>query len=274
MSNKIPEEKILYAKTLVERGNTLKFAAEQIDVSPDVLSLKLRALGVVISKKNRRPHNFMEIDVREIVRRYENGESVLSLARKFGVSRGVITKRLKEADIELRNSSQAMYLRMARTSFEERRALSANARKAHIDNIMKNAEHYSRGPGEFEIADALKKLGLEVIEQVPFNNGCVDMTVNGVIVEIKLSTNGGAFNFTRKRVKELIESRKQFIFIGFNHADCISERLEEIVALTQFATLHPTALGKYWMITCRRYEIPGSVNFYDTTIKLCSENPL
>ena len=266
-------DKLLYAKSLVEKGNTVKFAAQEIGFSADVVSVKLRALGVDTSQGKRLSagHNRLELDVAEIIRRYQGGESVLSIARHLGVNRGVITKRLEENNIAIRNGSEAMFIRMAKMSFEDRRALSANARSAHIQSIINNASHYSRGPGETEIATALREIGLEVVQQAPFNNGCLDILASGVAIEVKFNSSG-CYDFSNERVKEVTESGIPLIFIGFNSPDCIAERLQEIVALTEFACRHPAPLSQHWVIRCRRYNRRGSVNVYDTTIERCSNN--
>ena len=264
----IPEASILYAKTLVENGSTIKAAAIAIDCSPDVLSLKLRALGVntIKGKWGNVPHNRMELDVAEIVRRYQAGESVLALAKAIGVSRYSIQKRLEESGIRIRDGSEANILRMQRLSFDERRDLSKEARTAHIRKIMESADHYCRGPGEVEIAKALNDIGHEVKTQTPVDDGCIDITIGNVAIEIKMNS-CGSYDFTRKRVKQLIDAGYSVVFIGFNHPDCLTDRLQEIIALTDFACRHPAPLGKHWVVRCRCYNRSGATNFYDTTIE-------
>lgn len=269
----IPDEKILYAKSLIEQGFSLSEAASAIDLSPDHLSIRLRKLGIDPSlwRTRKTSWNRLELDEAEIIRRYNAGESVLALAKAFGVNRGVINKRLKQNGIAIRNSSESMYIRMARTPFDERRRLSSSARQAHIRNIIENSTHYSRGPGESEIADALESLGLDVLRQVPLGNGCIDITVGDVAIEIK-ENSGGSYDFGTERIEQLIKAGYKVLFIGFNSLDCITERLEEIVSLAEFACRHPAPLGKHWVIRCRRYQRTGAGNIYDTTIERRSNN--
>lgn len=275
MSRKISSERIQYAKSLVESGSTITDAAKQIDCSPDVLSLKLRALGVDTARyrSGRGLHAFnrKKLNGPEIIRRYLSGESVLALAKSFGVNRSTITTRLKEANVSIRNGSQANVIRFARMSFDDRRALSKSARDAHMANIMANSAHYSRGPGEFEIATALRELGYDVRTQSPLDNGTVDIAIGNVAVEIKMCS-GGSYGFSRKRVKQIRNANMIPLFVGFNHIDCISERLEEIVALIDFACRHPAPLGKHWVIRCRCYDRTGATNIYDTSIERRSDN--
>lgn len=275
MPRKISSERIQYAKSLVESGSTITDAAKQIDCSPDVLSLKLRALGVDTSKfkngRGLRANNRKELDTPEIISSYLAGESVLSLAKRLGVNRAAISKRLKEANISLRDASQANVIRFARMSFDDRRALSKSARDAHMANIMANSAHYSRGPGEFEIATALRELGYDVRTQSPLDNGTVDIAIGNVAVEIKMNS-GGSYGFSRKRIKQIRNASMVPLFVGFNHLDCISERLEEIIALIDFACRHPAPLGKHWVIRCRCYDRPGATNIYDTSIERRSDN--
>jgi hypothetical protein len=268
MTRKIPDDKILYAKSLVENGSTIKAAAIAIDVSADHLSHRLRALGVntIKGKFGNVPANRLKLDDAEIIRRYQSGESVLSLSKAFGVNRFTINQRLKENNVAIRNGSEANIIRMSRMTFDERRSLSKEARAAHIKSIMTTADHYSVGPGEHEIAQALSALGHEVRTQTPLDNGCIDITIGKVAIEVKMNS-GGSYDFRRQRVEQLIKSGYSTIFIGFNHLDCIAERLEEIVALADFACRHPTALGQHWVIRCRCYKSKGRPHVYDTTIE-------
>lgn len=273
MSKKFAMEKILYAKSLVEGGAFVKDAAAEIDISPDVLSHKLRALGVDTSYKGKghKAHNRHELDDSQLISRYLSGESVLSLSKSLGVNRQTITRRLKEHHIPIRTPSESMYIRMARTPFEERRALSASAREAHIASIMSNARHYSRGPGELEISEALKSLGYPVNTQTPLDNGCIDITIGKIAIEIKESA-GGSFYFSRKRVIKIRNAGMTPIFIGFTSLSCVSERLEEIIALVDFACRHPSPVGQHWVVRCRCYSRTGSPNVYDTSIERRTDN--
>lgn len=267
MPKKMTAAQLEHARSLVESGATLKFAASEIGFSPDVLSVKLRALGVdTIKGKGHPAHNRKELDSAEIVRRYISGESELSIANSLGVNRFTIRRRLKENNIVTRNQSAAMFIRMARTPFDERRALSRNAREAHMENMRTNASHYSRGPGEVEISELLKSLGHEVECQTPFGANNIDITIGKVAIEVKFNR-GGSFDFGTDRVKELVECGYHVVFVGFDDLSCISERLEEIVAFVDFACRHPTSLGQHWVIRCHRYARRGSTNIYDTTIE-------
>lgn len=266
MPKKITADLLEYAKSLVEGGSTVKYAAQAIGYSPDVVSLKLRALGVDTRKGKSHPaHNRKKLDDAEIVRRYQAGESELSLATAFGVNRFTIRQRLEEANVVIRDPSAAMYLRMARTPYDERRALSRAAREAHMKSIAENAGHYSVGPGEVEIATMLETFGHDVKRQTSFGDRNVDITVGNVAIEIKF--NRESFDFSTDRVKDLVEAGYHVVFVGFDSLDCISERLEEIVALIDFACRHPAPLGKHWVIRCHRYVRRGSPNTYDTTIE-------
>lgn len=256
-----------HARSLVEGGSTIKAAACAIGFSPDVLSKKLRAIGVDTSVGKSHPaHNRKELDTAEIFRRYTLGESELALSRAFGVNRWSIRRRLIENNVSIRNESEAMFLRMSRTPFDERRALSRAARDAHMENMWINAEHYSRGPGESEISELLKSLDHNVECQTPFGDHNIDITVGNVAIEVKVSR-GASFSFDTNRIEDLVKRGYQVVFVGFDDLSCISERLEEIVALIDFACRHPAPLGQHWVIRCHCYARRGSTNTYDTTIE-------
>lgn len=69
----------------------------------------------------------IEVDIDNLCRLYDSGESVKSLANILGISRPCVVRRLKEVGRTPRNRSESMFLRMSKTSPEERLRLSEAA---------------------------------------------------------------------------------------------------------------------------------------------------
>ena len=269
MPRKFTAAQIDYAESLVRNGELVKDAAAAIRISPDVLSKKLRDRGIDTSagKRGRPAHNRITSDFTDAIKAYISGESILSVSKRIGVSRVAFATRLSEAGVYIRSGSEANIIRMQRLSFDERRALSSSARVAHMLSIQSNAAHHSIGPGEIEISEAIESLGYSVSRQFSFNGGNIDLVVGDVAVEIKQNS-GACFRAFTEREKQIVESGMRYIFIGFDYIDCISERLQEIVALFDFAYRQPPSTGKHWVIKCRRYSRRGSSNIYDLSIEL------
>jgi len=72
----------------------------------------------------------IKLNIDDLVRRYESGESEKSIADSFRVARNVIRHRLVSAGVAPRGRSSAMYVRMANTTAEERLHLTQAAHDA------------------------------------------------------------------------------------------------------------------------------------------------
>jgi hypothetical protein len=133
---------ILQALARYTAGDSVARIARDVGVGEDALSLRMRAaLGVPrLPRRPRRASNRISLDVPALLARYDAGESVLSLACAFGVSRLVVTRRLEENCITPRSGSEANRLRFARASPEERKALARAAQTAL------RGQRYRRGP--------------------------------------------------------------------------------------------------------------------------------
>ena len=69
-----------HASELLASGKTLNDVAAMLDVHPDNLSKKLRAVGVKTDyRRGRRPWNYAEIEMAPIIAAFDAGESLLSI---------------------------------------------------------------------------------------------------------------------------------------------------------------------------------------------------
>src|SRR5690606_11182891 len=141
------------------------------------------------------------LDLDDLRQRYEQGHSVLKMARDLNVSRPVIQRRLASLGLPIRNASEANRLRMANLTVQERRKLTSAANAARRTRIkfegkarrpdraqatVNSARSRTRliGKGEPELVDLLIARGLPVECQVPVYGYNLDIAVWPVAVEV------------------------------------------------------------------------------------------
>ena len=139
----------------------------------------------------------INIDIDNLIRLYELGESEKALAEKFGVSRTVIRPRLIENGIKPRNRSEAMYVRMSRTSKEERARLTAASHAAirgthhSFERQCKTAISRERsqswiGRGERICLDMLRTHGLDGVPQKAIGPYNVDIAIDSPSIAVEI----------------------------------------------------------------------------------------
>lgn len=108
----------------------------------------------------------------DLIRRYQVGESELKLAREFSVSRNVIRRRLIQAGITPRNSSQANIVSMGLMTPEQRQSRAAASHLATKGRYQTIRERTQRAKTR-----QIRKLGTSVIEDI-FTNSLTDKGLN------------------------------------------------------------------------------------------------
>lgn len=263
MTQKITAFDIDHAQRIVEEGNTVINAARIINCSPDILSKKLRARGVIIKK--RIPYGCNKrTDVPEpaVISDYISGQSVLSISIKYGCSRFVINRILSENDICCRNGSEANILRMQRLSIEARQKLVFSAREKRADNMIiaahdSNINNPAIGKGEREIADALEKIGHKIIRQKRIGNYLIDFTIGDIAVEIRFM-HRGAFTPENnlKRSEYIIKNGYRLIFVAIIASSICITQMNDIASAIDSLCRLPPERGQYWMIRSHIESVP------------------
>lgn len=198
------------------------------------------------------------VDADDIVRKYNSGRSVKSLANEFGVSRNVILHRLHAAGIQQRNRSESMYLRMAQTSPEERKRLASAANEAKrgrsnsSEMLHKRAVAEQRRIGKFESQFALflKLAGIPVIPQQPFMSYNLDIGCGNVAVEIHTqSANPLTSKFIGKLMK-CVNAGMNMIYVWIPPRKMMvsNECYTYVVSLVESIRSNPPARSKYWVV--------------------------
>ena len=217
----------------------------------------------------RRAHNIINIAPEKVVPCYINGESVLSIATRLGVSRGVINRIISENGTIIRNQSAAMFKRMEQTSSEERKRLVKAAHDAirgtkRTDSTKRLAaisrerhpSEYHIGKGEIELRDELIKRGFTVFFQKAIDIFNIDILFNTIAVEVKFRTSTSRFRLI-KRIPELAKRKLKLVVIDFRDDAAVNCCLDEVIALLECVDRKPSSASKYWVIRCGFQMNPG-----------------
>jgi transcriptional regulator with XRE-family HTH domain len=185
-----------------EDGASTVELARLLDCTPDTITKYLRACGARIrtASEAARLAKGVDVDIDDIISRYNNGDSVLAIAKAFGVSRPTIIRRLAAAGLDTRTVSEANKIRMSRASIEARRLLTAPAnaerRRLNVDFAKRNPDRERPtistattrtrkiGKGEAELVDFLIARGVTVETQVAIYGYNLNITIGRVAVEV------------------------------------------------------------------------------------------
>ena len=110
-------------------GLTGEELARQLGIKGHVVLSRLRECGIEIRRNLGAPPRHKMPD-RRIIRSYRQGMSVLALAIRYGVSRPVISRVLRHANISERSQSEAERVKWSRMTLRQRRRQMAAAHKA------------------------------------------------------------------------------------------------------------------------------------------------
>ena len=177
-----------YAIELYLAGEPLQQIAATAGVSVTRIHRERLARGIP-------PRKVRQLPDAQIFAAYKAGASELALARQYGVSRNVISKRLTEAGVRRRGPSEAGVARYARMTVQERRTQVAAANRAarlrrspQIERYRTSLARELRGrhgsTGEAELAIMLQDRGLSSIPQRSIGVYNVDLAILPVAVEV------------------------------------------------------------------------------------------
>lgn len=203
-----------------------------------------------------RKHTHINID--DCIKEYFAGKSIKQLAVDNGVSRQVIYRIFRENAVPVRNRSEAMFARMANTTFEERQrlAFAANEAKRGLANtpemLEKRAKAGKRFIGKFEqeFIDAISSAGIPNIPQEPFLSYNLDIGCGDIAVEIHRHTDSPLAPRHIKKVMNCINAGKTMLYVWINPTKNIllPECYENVISIIQQFRSNPPVRSKYWVI--------------------------
>lgn len=201
---------------------------------------------------------YTRINADDCINEYFAGKSIKQLAVDNGVSRQVIYRIFRENAVPVRNRSEAMFTRMANTTFEERQrlAFAANEAKRGLANtpemLEKRAKAGKRFIGKFEqeFIDAISSAGIPTVPQEPFMSYNLDIGCGDIAVEIHTQT---ASPLTPKYLTKLmncVNSGKSMIYVWIDpRRDVLLPTCyENVIAIIQEFYSNPPVRSKYWVI--------------------------
>lgn len=175
--------------------------------------------------------------------------SVNVIAKRLGVDRGVITRRLKELNITPRNRSEAMFLRMQQTTPQERQLLTRKAniairgKKRTFEDLCKRAVGKQNikyaSALELKIIQHLAHFRVETIPQKAIGPYNVDIALadNPIAVEVfggNWHASGRAASRFRKRFDYLINAGWLPIIIWVTNSYPLSTRAaQKIISIME-----------------------------------------
>lgn len=214
------------------------------------------------------PHVFYSLDIDNLIRRYQAGESELKLAREFSVSRNVVRRRLVDAGMTPRTGSQANFLRFARMTKDEIAVLTAPSHNAIRGSHrtertkVKSAIYRERHPwlgaskSEYVLAQMLlDKRGVNTIPQKAIGIYNVDLAIE--LPRVAVEVYGGNWHTCPKHTRLHNERTPYILNEGWNivivwvstRSYPLSLRAADyIVAFMQELSLNKPTVSQYRMI--------------------------
>ena len=198
------------------------------------------------------------IDTNYIIQEYLAGKSNKRLAEEIGVSRQVIYRVLKNAQIHIRNGSESMYIRMAQTSADERKRLTnaANITKRGSHNssemLHKRALAHQRRIGKFEqeFIDALDKANISNTPQEPFLSYNLDIGCGNIAVEIHTQSASPLSSKFIKKLMDCVHAGKSMVYVWIDPRKDIvfPECYDKVISIIQRSCRNPSSISQYWVV--------------------------
>ena len=210
------------------------------------------------------------LDVDDLVRRYLAGTSEQTLAAELGVSRTPVRRILLEAGVEPRGRSDAMLLRMAQTSPDERQRLAAAAHDAvrgkrrgpdelALRAVARQVTCQYLGRGEDLLRGWLAERGLPTTPQLAAGPYNIDLAAPPVAVELWLSTNHPMRRARlRQKTEDLCDLGWLVVWVWVGNGDMLCESVaDKIVTLAESARRDPSLLGQHRVVRGRGDDAPA-----------------
>lgn len=266
MPSKIPDSLIDDAYQLMLDGHNLTSASKLVGVYPDIVSKRIRSRGLEIPKTKQRAHNRQDIPLEQIVSRIDAGMSVKAIAEELNTSRNVITRILNEAGIQQPNRSEAMFIRMSKTTGQERQQITRAAHDAvrgksqSFDHRCKiavarciNQTEYFFGPGEKEFKEILADRGIEAVGQFPCEIYNIDFLVMGNVA-VELTRTWQSRFISRpdqlNRFKKFAEHNIRTVGVAFRSVESLLRNIDDVIANIHQVSSDESFIGKHRVIRC------------------------
>lgn len=268
MARKLPPIDFDKARRLRAEGQSINKIAAALDISvmtlwsrhvAGLIDLGPRISGARIVPAKKRGK--LLLSGAELVTAHEAGESILQLATRCGVSRGMICTAVRCAGGTIRGRQAANTLVAQNKTPEQRKAGAEAAHKARSLTPVKLEEKLLRasrrstmvGCGELNVADALRGRGYAVEQQWPCGKYNIDVAFGPIAVELMSSaTNPCADPVFVQRTEDLRNAGYCTIVVRFRcrFPDDIPGNLDDIVTFLERTYRNPALRRQNWVIRC------------------------
>jgi very-short-patch-repair endonuclease len=151
------------------------------------------------------------VPIEEVVRlHFAEGLTVEQIAPRFGVSRKTLVARMNEAGFTQRSRSEALQLRMDRSSKNERQRLTGAAHEAARGRIASEKEiasrlrryYEGRSLSDFEerVAERLQQVGINPLHNIVVGRYLIDLCLPDR--KIAIEVDGGNWHTTARKQKQ------------------------------------------------------------------------
>lgn len=205
-----------------------------------------------------------DVNAHDLIERYAAGESELSLARRFSVSRPVVARLLLEAGVHRRGRSAAAFIRMAHEGPDGRARLSAAAHEAVRGRSVPIAEREQRARtnarrrigsnAERALHRMLDARGITVTPQQPIGPYNCDLACHPVAVEIF----GGGWHWHGRHLARSADRLRYLLDAGWDvfvlHVPAFSRLTgsdaDELARYIDRRRGEPAAVREYRVVRC------------------------
>jgi hypothetical protein len=235
--------------------------ARQLGVSRNVIYRHLRVAGVALTG------NRSIYDQATALRMYNEGGSVKAIAKALGVQRKTITALLRKNGITPRSRSEAMFLRMAQATPEDRQRLTDAAHAAvrgrrmpeecgvRIAQGRERAKSHA-SPDALAIADGIISLGQPVTLEKAVGPYNLDIAFDELPVAVEVQ--GGHWHSHGRHGARIGKRREYLLSRGWNLVEIwrfgarrrreIEPMAQNLITLAQSLRLDPAGRGEHRVI--------------------------
>jgi hypothetical protein len=235
--------------------------AKQFGVSGNVIRRHLKAAGVPLIG------NRLVFDESLALELYHQGTSVKAIAEQLNIQRANVTALLHKHGITPRGRSDAMFLRMAQTTAEDRQRLTEAAHAATRgrpqpkDRCIRMAEGRERTKSHASVdaimlAGAVASFGFPVTVEKAFGTYNLDIAFDELPIAVEIQ--GGHWHSYGRHGARIRERREYILSSGWHlieiwrfssrRSRSVEPMAYHLVALAESLSLDPSGRGEHRMI--------------------------
>lgn len=210
----------------------------------------------------------LNLDFDKLVKLYEQGVSVKAMAEQFGCSRNVVVRRMEELGLVVRGRSEAMLIRQADMTREQRLALLEKAHAAargrvHTEEecVLRAHTRFRKQLGsslyQFDVQRELAALGVETLLEFPVGKYNLDIACCADSIGVELH-GGNWHGYGRHQARR--KDRLEYILgQGWGLIEIwrvgtpgwsVKAVAQQVLAITQGIGPDPADGCKHWMLGC------------------------